>query len=180
MPLTKRKQMLAYDSNMVTTYFSEEKVGSVYFIIVGMLSLLTTLSFWFIIKYSFYKGLAYPLLLVGVIQLIVGVSVYNQSFKKKENVTYMLKHKPLLIQTEELPRVNTVLKRFVIYQWVEISSMILGVVLYGYFYRSPQVFWKGFGLGLCIQSGVMLMFNLFAYQRALTYVDTLVFVLQKH
>ena len=66
-----------------------------------------------------------------------------------------------------------VIKNLVIYKWIEISFMILGVFLYFCFMYSTQKFWKGLGLGLLIQALLMLSLNFVAEKRSVTYMDRL-------
>ena len=80
--------------------------------------------------------------------------------------------KESIIQNE-LPGMEIVIKNLVIYKWIEISFMILGVFLYFCFMYSTQKFWKGLGLGLLIQALLMLSLNFVAEKRSVTYMDRL-------
>ena len=159
--------------NFINTYFIDEKIESLLFIILGILSIMMALIFLFIIQYSFYKGFAYPLLLIGVIQLIVGTTVYIRSPKDIIRVGNMIKFETKKIKTEELPRIEKVLYNFTIYKWFEIGLIILGIILFFYFKNSALTFWKGFGLGLLIQASVMLTLDVFAENRSRTYFEML-------
>jgi hypothetical protein len=159
--------------NFVTIYFTEEKIESLFFIIVGITSILLSLIFWFIIKYSFYNGLAFPFLLIGLIQLIVGTTVYIRSPKDIIKVENIVKYEPQKIQTEELPRMEIVMKYFTIYKWIEIALILTGIVLFILFYNSPQTFWKGLGLGLLIQASLMLSLDFVAEKRGKTYIQNI-------
>lgn len=159
--------------NFITTYFTEEKIESLFFIIIGIISISLAFIFWFIIKYSFYNGFAFPLLLVGLIQLVVGTTVYIRSPKDIIRVEKIIKNEPQKIQTEELPRMEIVMKSFSIYKWIEITLILLGLVLFILFYNSPQTFWKGLGLGLLIQASLMLTLDFVAEKRGQTYVQQL-------
>lgn len=159
--------------NFVTTYFTEEKIESLFFIIVGVMTISLAFIFWFIIKYSFYTGSAFPFLLIGLIQLIVGTTVYIRSPKDIVKVEHIIKHEPQKIQTEELPRMETVMKSFTIYKWIEITLILIGVVLFMSFYNSSQTFWKGLGLGLIIQASIMLTLDIVAEKRGRTYIQHL-------
>lgn len=160
-------------TNFVTTYFTEEKIESLFFSIIGITSICLALIFWFIIKYSFYKGLAFPFLLVGLIQIIVGTTVYISSPKDITRIEQLIRHEPQKIQTEELPRMEVVMKSFTIYKWIEIILILTGIILFILFYNSSQIFWKGLGLGIIIQAGLMLTLDIVAEKRALDYIEAL-------
>ena len=73
----------------------------------------------------------------------------------------------------ELPRMEIVIKNLIIYKWIEISLMLLGVFLYFCFRYSTQKFWKGLGLGLLIQALIMLSLDFVAERRSVTYLNKL-------
>ncbi len=117
--------------------------------------------------------MAIPLLLVGSIQIIVGFVVYNRSPEDKIGAQYYMMHNPQKIKTEELPRMEKVMKNFKIYKWVEIVLIICSLTLFIVFYRSPQTFWKGLALGLLIQTSIVLSLDLIAEKRGQIYIEKL-------
>ena len=165
--------------NFVTTYFTEEKIESLFFIISGIISVCLALIFWFIIKYSFYNGLAFPFMLVGLMQIIVGTTVYIRSPKDIIKVEQFIRHEPQKIQTEELPRMEVVMKSFTFYKWIEIILMLTGIILYILFFNSSQTFWKGLGLGLLIQASLMLTLDIVAEKRGRIYIQSLTIFKEK-
>ena len=67
----------------------------------------------------------------------------------------------------EIPRMEKVLNNFVMYRYVEIALIILGIIL---MYSSMNdTFWKGIGLGLFIQAGMVLCLDFFAERRGHIY-----------
>jgi hypothetical protein len=64
-----------------------------------------------------------------------------------------------------------VMKNFDIYRWVEITLLVLGQIIF--FYFQPLTFWKGFGLGLSIQAGFMLLLDFFAESSGKIYLEYL-------
>lgn len=159
--------------HFIESYFTEEKIESLFFIIIGSMALLFAGFLLFIIKYSFFKGMAIPLLIVGFIQLSDGISVYNRSAAYITRVNQFIKQEPQKLKTEELPRVEKVMKNFIIYKWVEISLMIGSIILFFAFYESPQTFWKGLALGLIIQTSIMLTLDIIAEKRGHIYIEKL-------
>lgn len=159
--------------DFVTNYFTEEKIESLFFIIIGSIAVLLALIFLLIIKYSFFKGMAIPLLLVGTMELIVGSKIYQRTPSDIIRVEQNIKTNTRDLQTIEIPRIEIVLQNFVIYKWIEICLILTSIILILVFYKSPQAFWKGLGLGLLIQACLLLCLNVMAEQRAETYLHFL-------
>lgn len=147
------------------------------FLIVGIVALLLAVVFWFFIKSnpSFFKGAAIPLLAIGLIQLVVGYTVYSRTDKQKTDVAYNLGMEPVnYVKQTEQPRMKTVMKNFVIYRWVEIAFIITGLVLIFLFRSNPdKSFWYGFGVALAIQAIIMLGADYFAEKRGKVYTAEL-------
>jgi len=165
--------------NFITIYFTEEKIEGLFFIILGAIGLALGFIFSFIIKYSFFKGMAIPLILIGCIQILVGTIVVWRSPKDIMRVEQQMNNIPDKIRTDELPRMENVMKNFMVYKWIEIVLMVLGVILFFVFYNSTQAFWKGLGIGLLLQAGIMLSLDLIAEKRAKIYVGNLLASISK-
>ncbi len=157
----------------IKNYFTQEKIESIFFILIGMFAILFALISWFIVRYSLYKGLAYPLFLIGIIQMGVGVTAYISSPLDKIRVEQFIKTETKKIQTEEIPRMKKVILNFYLYKWIEITLVGIGIILFMYFKNSKQVFWKGFGLGLIIQASLMFSFDVIAEKNAVCYINQL-------
>jgi hypothetical protein len=152
---------------MINDYFNAEKFESLFFMGVGVIAIILGIYFWFNFKEPFYRGFAIPLILIGLIQVVVGTTVYLRSPKDIIRVENIVKNEPAKIQTEEIPRMEVVMKNFVVYRYVEIALMLAGILLYLFFPK--QSFWKGIGLGLLIQAGLMLTLDYFAEKRGTEY-----------
>lgn len=169
--------MLMPDFSFIYRYFTGEKQESLLFLIVGIVAILLAVAFWFFIKTnpSFFKGAAIPLLAIGLIQMVVGYSVYSRTDKQQKDIAYNMGMEPVsYIKHTELPRMETVMKNFIIYRWVEIAFIITGLVLIFLFRtNADRSFWYGFGITLAIQAAIMLGADYFAEQRGKGYVDEL-------
>ena len=165
------------DFSFIYKYFIAEKQESLLFLIVGIVAVLLAVVFWFFIKSnpSFFKGAAIPLLAIGLIQVIVGYSVYSRTDKQKADIAYNIGMDPVnYVKQTELPRMKTVLKSFVIYRWLEIAFIIAGLVLIFLFRTNvDKTFWFGFGVALAIQAAIMLGADCFAEQRGKVYTNEL-------
>ena len=165
------------DFSFIYRYFTAEKQESLLFLIVGIIAVMLAVVFWFFVKSNpnFFKGAAIPLLAIGLIQIVVGYSVYSRTDKQKTDIAYNIGMEPVnYVKQTELPRMKTVMKNFVIYRWVEIAFIITGLVLI-FLFRSnaDKTFWYGFGIALAIQALIMLGADYFAEQRGKVYTNEL-------
>jgi hypothetical protein len=161
------------DFNFVHKYFVAEKQESLLFLGVGIVALILSAVFFFGFKTnpSFYKGAAIPLLVIGLIQMVVGYTVYARSDQQRIDVAYQLGlDKKGFATTQEIPRMEKVMKSFVVYRYVEIALAIAGIVLIVLFRnQTDKSFWLGLGITLTIQSLLMLGADYFAEKRGHVY-----------
>ena len=161
------------DFSFIYRYFTGEKQESLLFLIVGIVAVVLAVVFWFFIKStpSFFKGAAIPLLAIGLLQIMVGYSVYSRTDKQKANIAYNIGMEPVnYVKQTELPRMKTVMKNFIIYRWVEIAFIITGLILIFLFrLNADKSFWYGFGVTLAIQAVIMLGADYFAEKRGKIY-----------
>ena len=155
----------------ITKYFNAEKQESLLFILVGIAAIAFASYFLIKNKPSFYKGMAYPLIAIALVQITVGTSVYFRSPKDIMRVNEIVKTDRTRIQSEEIPRMEAVARNFEVYRWVEIGLLAVGIVLF--FYFQPMTVWKGVGLGISIQAGFMLLLDFFAESRGKEYLEFL-------
>ncbi len=164
----------------IEKYFMAEKQESLVFLVFGIVAVLLALAFFFIQKTNFYKGAAIPLLLVGIIQIVVGISVYKRSDEDRIRNVYAYDMNTDQLKNTELPRMKGVNRNFVIYRYTEIVLAIIGAGLLFYYRPDPsKSFWYGLGLTLMIQGLVMLGADYFAEKRALEYTKGLESFLSK-
>ncbi len=165
------------DFNFIYKYFIAEKQESLLFLIVGIAAIMLAIIFFIFIRSNplFYKGAAIPLLAIGIVQCVVGFTVYSRSNKQMNEVAYNIGMEPVsYTRTQELPRMETVMKNFVIYRWVEIALIVTGIVLIFLFRANPdRSFWYGLGITLAIQAFLMLGADFFAERRGGVYTEEL-------
>ncbi len=157
--------------DFINRYFAAERSESMLFMAVGVVSILISFFFWFGLKQAFHNGMAWPLFLVGLIQLTVGYIVFVRTPGDVERVNKVVSHEPGRLQQEEIPRMEQVMQNFVIYRWVEMGLAIIGLALFLYFGQGS--YWKGVGAGLFLQASLMLFLDLFAERRGQEYLEAL-------
>jgi hypothetical protein len=150
-------------------YFSEEKAESWLFILVGVVAL--GASVWLLRTGSAYRGMAYPLIAVGLIQLVVGGSVAFRTDAQVAALTAQLASSPSAFQLAEVPRMEVVMRNFALYKGIELALLLVGVAL-TYAFRQKELVY-GIGVGLVMQASLMLVLDLFAERRGDEYLSAL-------
>lgn len=153
--------------NPVLRYFTGEKMESYIFILLGVIAFAMALNFFFVLKTSFWKGTAIPFFIVAFLEFVVGYTIVTRSPKDISRVEIYIRKEPQCIRTIEIPRMQKVLNNFIVFRYVEITLIILGVIL---MYSSMNdTFWRGVGLGLFIQASIVLCLDFFAERRGHIY-----------
>jgi len=116
---------------------------------------------------AFYRGIAIPLILIAVIQVVVGGTVYLRSDRQMENLVQLWLSNKVEFRNREIPRMEVVMKNFSAYKKVEIAFVLIGVFWIVFARQRP--FWVGIGVGMLLQGAVMLALDIFAEQRGEKY-----------
>jgi drug/metabolite transporter (DMT)-like permease len=155
----------------IESYFVGEKQESLFFLLVGIMAVGLAVYFFLIHKGSLQKGIAIPLLLIGIIQIIVGYTVWARSDRQRTDMVYAFDMNPALIEQQEMPRMEKVMQDFKIYRNVEIILLAVAIGLVIFFReKADHRFWLGVGLGLGLQAVLMLGADYFAEQRGKIYL----------
>lgn len=142
--------------------------------ILGLLTAIAGIVLIVMNKSIALKGMAIPLILVGIIHFIVGFNVYKKSDQQRTDMVYAFDLDPNKIKQEELPRMEAVKKNFVVLRLTEIALFMAGLAIVFVFRSNPdQLFWYGFGLALSIEAFVSLVLDFFAEKRANEYFQAL-------
>jgi drug/metabolite transporter (DMT)-like permease len=158
----------------IEKYFNAEKAESWIFMAIGIIGIALSVIFFFVLKTNFYKGASVPLLLVGLLLGIVGFTVYKRSDSDRLRNVYAYDMNPAQLKQQEIPRMETVMKNFSIYRYIEIALAIIGICLFFYYgHYTEKFFWKGFGLTLAIMAILALSADYFAEKRGYFYIEGL-------
>ena len=164
------------DFSFVHKYFIAEKQAGLLFLIVGSVAVILAIVFFFFIKAnpSFYKGMAVPLVAIGLLQLVVGITIFNRSDKQRMDVAYKIGMDPGFVKNTEQPRMEKVQQNFSIYKYAELALLIAGIVLIVLFRtNTDKQFWYGLGIALAIQAAACLWADVVAAKRGNVYLEEL-------
>lgn len=158
----------------IEKYFVAEKQESFLFLVIGVIAILVAVAFLVFVKTNFYKGAAVPLIVIGLVQAIVGYTVYTRSDGDRIRNVYAFDMNPQDLKQKEMPRMQTVMKKFAIYRWIEIVLTLAGLALIVLYRNRPdQSFWFGVGATLTIQALLMFGGDFVAESRAKDYTRRL-------
>jgi len=149
--------------NPVIKYFQGERAESFLFLVVGLAGMVISCYMIYLKAPSYWKGFAVPFILVSVLEIIVGISLIYRSPKDIIRVENYIKNEQFKIKTDEIPRMEKVMKNFVFYRYLEIALILIGIILY--FASTDADFWRGLGFGLFIQASIVLTLDYFAERR---------------
>ena len=161
----------------IEKYFIAEKQASLLFLIIGIVAIIIAIILVLVYKNNFWRGAAIPLITIGLIQIIVGFTIYKRSDADRVRVVYAYDLNPNDLRAKELPRIQTVNKNFIVYKWIEIALILIGTILIIKFKSTAvyennwigNAFWYGLGIALTLQSLLVLSSDYFAEKRALNY-----------
>ena len=148
------------------TYFQAEQAESVLFAVFGVLAI--GVSAYLLWRYGdlMSKGLAIPLMLVGLIQLTVGTTVYVRTPSQVAALKTQYAQDQSAFRAGEIPRMKTVMDNFSTYKIIEVAFILIGLAL-TLFVSHP--FWLGIGMGMLVQGALMLPADITAMQRGAIY-----------
>jgi len=151
----------------IELYFRAEKAESLVFILAGVAAVGGAVWLLLTQRSALTTGLAIPLIVVGLIQLVVGGTVYLRSDAQQAELVALHAQSPNQFVALEAPRMQQVNRNFDMYKLVEIAFIVVGTGLI--FFRQHHDFWLGLGLGMLLQGTVMLTADIFAERRADAY-----------
>ena len=153
--------------NNMSSYFVAEKQESVIFIVVGLLAI--GLSVWLWMNGHRLKSMAYPLVVIALMQMVVGGLVYLRTDSQLSTLSAQMQVNPAAFKAEESTRMETVLNNFSIYKAVEMLLLIVGVGMIAFLQRYDMA--AGIGVGLVLQAAFTLALDIFAEARGADYLS---------
>lgn len=153
--------------NAMSNYFVAEKQESVIFVVVGLLAI--GFSLWLWMNGHRLKSMAYPLVVIALMQIVVGRTVYLRTDSQVSTLTAQLQVNPAALKAEETTRMETVMKNFSVYKSIEMLLLIIGVAMIAFFQRHDVA--AGIGVGLVLQAAFTLTLDIFAESRGADYLS---------
>lgn len=155
--------------DFLRAYFLAEKQESLIFLAFGVLTI--GFSAYALLKWggAFYRGFAAPAVLIGIIQLVVGGSVYTRTDRQLAELEALHARDRGAFVAQERPRMATVMRNFALYKMVEVAFILVGVALV--LLVPSRDLWLGVGAAMLLQGALMLTADAFAERRGRAYVE---------
>jgi hypothetical protein len=162
---TREKHML----KEMTDYFVGEKQESVLFMLAALMAL--GLAFWLWFHGHRLRLMALPLVVVALMQLVVGVTIFARTDAQLAKLSTQLASAPTEFRQAETERMQTVMANFKLYKTVELALLVVGACLIAFLSKWDAA--TGIGIGLVVQAGFTLALDLFAEARGEAYLSAL-------
>jgi MFS family permease len=148
-------------------YFARERAGSLAILLIAAAG--GALAAWLVAVGSPYRAMAWPLALIGIVQLAVGATIFLRTPRQAARLAECLRSSPAAYRAEESARMRRVQRSFVFYKRVEIGLLALGLALASVEGYGRTLY--AVGMGLMLEAGVMLAFDLVAERRGARYLE---------
>ena len=153
----------------MTQYFAGEKQESLLFIAVALVAI--GVAVWLWTQGHRLKFMAVPLVVIALMQLVVGATVYLRTEAQVRQLVTQYQSAPAQFKQDETSRMQTVMKNFKLYKAVEMVLLVIGVGLIALMQRFDVA--AGLGAGLVLQAAFTLALDLFAEARGEDYLGAL-------
>lgn len=150
----------------MSAYFAAEKWESLLFMVCGLTAVVIAIVLWR--SESSYRGMLYPLVIIGLIQVVAGSAVFFRTDAQAGALASQLQVSPADYEKAELARMKIVNRNFAWYKTIEIVLLAAGIGM-TYLFRQND-FLYSLAVGLVLESALMLVADLFAEHRAEDYV----------
>ncbi len=150
-------------------YYAAEKREALVFLVVGLFTVVVAilLARGAVLE----RAMGYPLVAVGLVQLAVGGVGQVRAGRKLAAVEAALARDEEACRGAEIPRMRRVIAGFRLYQTIEIALLALGLALTFGLRARPAL--HALGIGLVVQSSVMILLDRLAQRRAARYAAAL-------
>ena len=169
-----------FSKTEIEQYFSAEKQAGLIFLSFGILAVVAAIILIVVLKTPFYKGLAVPMIIVGLIAGGIGFTIYKRSDEDRIRNVYAYDLNPDDLKQKEYPRMQKVMKSFRLIIIAEVVILITAIFLFFYFRtNTAKQLWSGVGAGLLIMTIVALLLDISAQRRGAVYTKGLEIFLSK-
>ena len=156
--------------NHIERYFLEDRMQLGIGIFLSVFSL-TVAVYLFVSKNVLYKGMSYGIIPLTLILFSVCVFLFFRTPGDMKKAKTFYNEMPAKMKTDELPRMEKVLKNF---DWIiktEVLVIVAGIALFLLFAKNDLL--KGIAIGITSQAAILFIFDSIETERARIYLDFL-------
>jgi hypothetical protein len=156
--------------NNIEKYFAGEKLQCTIGIILSLINIALAIYF-FTSHKPLLRGLSFTFIPLSVLLLAICIGVVIRTPKDIKRTMAFYKTEPLKMQTDELPRMEKVMRNFTVIKKIEICFFIVGLLMTTFFWKNDLI--KGIAIGLIIQGLLLFLFDYSAEARGKAYFEFL-------
>ncbi|MEO1626461.1 MAG: hypothetical protein AAFV25_14995 [Bacteroidota bacterium] len=149
------------------SHFRSEKQAGLLFLAIGAAALLLLAIAWNMDLGALWSGLAPPVAFISLIQLTTGAFLYLRSDAQLGRLQELYRQDRQAFMAQEGKRLSRVNRNFRTYRTIELCLFFLGLFV---FFMGTMGQWgdfsTGLGMGLAIQTAILLVLDLFAGWRS--------------
>lgn len=157
--------------NPIIRYFSSLKIHSVILLSFYLLSFILSVYWLTLLKQPLYNGIAYVFFAFSIIQMSIRIILFLRSKVYTQRLTIYYSCNITKIKVKEIPRMKKVLRNFIVYFSLEFILLLLG--LFFVFWNGSHALHFGLGIGLLIQTIILLIADYTLYVRGQSYFEFL-------
>ena len=154
----------------LTAYFTAEKHGGLLLIALAVASV--ALAIYLFATKSLFSAMAWPMLVLGGIELVIGATVAGRAASQIAEIEAGLQSKRTLTSPPRSSGWRGSTAPSILIKKVEIALIAVSI-LFVIVRPAPDTL-GALGLGILLQSAVLLVFDTFAHHRAVHYVEWLI------
>jgi len=148
-------------------YFAAERAESARFL--GCAIAAAVVSAALVAFHSPYRAMAWPLAAVGLVQLVVGGTIFLRTPRQVARLARQLRSSPSAYQAAEGARMRRVQRGFALYKRIEIGLLAIGLALASIEGYGRTLY--AVGMGSMLEAGLMLFLDLRAERRGQRYLE---------
>lgn len=156
---------------MILKFYKAQKAHGLLFIFIGFIASIISLLLVINVNNIFSNGLIIPLFIFGVLQFYFGVNTFKNTPIHLLLVQEFVKENIASMSNIEIPFIH----KEILFQKKMINSclFLIALAVLFIFIFNNTLFLQGFGIGLFIQSLIVITANYFAEQRSQIYLKWL-------
>jgi hypothetical protein len=156
----------------IRTYYGDERAVAYAFMIVSTISIVAG-GVLVTREGSFARGLGWPVLAIGAIDLAGGIGYFVQVDARRGRALDLLGRDPVAFRREEIEQVRGTSTRYTMYRGLELGLTLLGAGVATYGLASRRDTWAGLGVGLALGALTSLTIDSFGSHHTKTYRERL-------
>lgn len=156
---------------MILKFYKAQKAQGFLFMLIGFIALIISLLIVTNARNEFSNGLIIPISIIGIFQVYFGVNAFKNTPKHLLLVQGFVKENQAAMANIEIPSIH----KTILFQKKMINTFLffIALAILFMFVFNHSLFLQGLGIGLFIQSLIVITANYFADQRSQVYLKWL-------